>query len=276
MQTYKYTSVLTIAGSDSGGGAGIQADLKTFAALGCYGTSAITAVTAQNTLGVTAIHPVPPHIIAAQITAVMDDIKPSAIKIGMLPDSDTVQMVADILRQYKDVPIIIDPVMASSTGTLLTTTAAISAMCIELFPLATLITPNIQEAAMLTGESIDTVEQMKKSAVQLLEFGSYAVLIKGSHLNEQTITHRYADKNNNQFELQSSFVDSQNTHGTGCTFSAAMSAYLARGETLEKALHLAEEFVHEAIFEGQQVKTGKGSGPLNHFFNPQKLITNKI
>lgn len=276
MPNYSYTHVFTIAGSDSGGAAGIQADLKTFAALGCYGTSAITAVTAQNTLGVTALHPVPPDVIAAQIKAVMDDIKPTAIKIGMLPNLESVEVVAKTLRDYRNIPIIVDPVMISSTGASLTTATAISAMCKELFPIASLLTPNRLEAAVFTGIAINNIEEMKIAAHQLLKHGSYAVLVKGGHLHESNIIHQYADCDNVQFEIQSSYIRSNNTHGTGCTLSAAICAYIAKGETMKAAIQLAEKFVNKAIKEGRTVKTGKGNGPLNHFFQPQPSLRTKI
>jgi hydroxymethylpyrimidine/phosphomethylpyrimidine kinase len=271
MQNYKYISVLTIAGSDSGGGAGIQADLKTFSALGCYGTSAITAVTAQNTLGVTVIHPVPPEVIAAQIVAVMADIKPSAIKIGLLPNAEAVLAVTTALKRYEDVPIIVDPVMIASTGGSLATAGTLDALRDTLFPIAELITPNIPETTAFTGSIITDIQSMRQAMPFLLKYNSFAVLIKGGHLPGTDICHYYADKNGNQKEIHSSFIETNNTHGTGCTLSAAIAVYIARGEKLHDAILLAEKFVGRALAEGKNVKTGQGSGPLNHFFKPRKL-----
>jgi hydroxymethylpyrimidine/phosphomethylpyrimidine kinase len=271
MQYYKYCSVLTIAGSDSGGGAGIQADLKTFAALGCFGTSAITAVTAQNTLGITAIHPISPAMIQSQITAVMDDICPVAIKIGMLPDAETVSIVAETLGKYKEIPIILDPVIKATAGIALANAESIQAMRSQLFPLATLITPNLDEAALFGGCNIVNRDDMQAVAQTLLSFGSRAVLVKGGHLKGEMLYNAYAHQDGEESIFSYSYIPSPNTHGTGCTLASAIAAYIARGESLVDAIDSAGNYVNIAIKEGRNVRTGNGCGPLNHFFKPRKL-----
>lgn len=271
MQCYRYCSVLTIAGSDSGGGAGIQADLKTFAALGCFGTSAITAVTAQNTLGITAIHPVPPAIVQSQIMAVMDDIRPSAVKIGMLPDPETAYIVAETLKRYEQVPIIFDPVMRATSGSSLAGIESIQAMKSQLFPIATLITPNLDEAALLTGNTIDGLDSMQAAAEELLNFGSKAVLVKGGHLTGPVLYNIYADQLGETKTFSYPYILSPNTHGTGCTLASAIAAHIAQGKSLQDAIAAAGNYVNTAIKEGSHVSTGKGCGPLNHFFKPRKL-----
>ncbi|OCX50425.1 bifunctional hydroxymethylpyrimidine kinase/phosphomethylpyrimidine kinase [Mucilaginibacter sp. PPCGB 2223] len=270
MQYYQYCSILTIAGSDSGGGAGIQADLKTFAALGCYGTSAITAITAQNTLGVTGIHIVPPVMIQNQIRAVMDDIRPAVVKIGMLPDEETVKTVADTLKSYQAVPIILDPVISSGSGKQLANNEALLAMKELLFPMVTLLTPNLNETAQLIGKQASNADDMKKAAETLLNLGSHAVLVKGGHLTGAELYNVYADQQGERKTLAYPFVATSNTHGTGCTLASAIAACMARGQSLIEAIDAAGEYVNIAIKEGRNVKTGEGYGPLNHFFRPRK------
>ncbi|WP_114940742.1 bifunctional hydroxymethylpyrimidine kinase/phosphomethylpyrimidine kinase [Mucilaginibacter endophyticus] len=271
MQYYQYCSVLTIAGSDSGGGAGIQADLKTFAALGCNGTSAITAITAQNTLGITDIHVVPPAMVKNQINAVMSDIRPSAVKIGMLPNAETVQAVADTLKKHEPVPIILDPVISSSSGKQLTNNEALLAMKDLLFPMVTLLTPNLNETTQLTGKQVGNVDDMMDAAETLLNLGCQSVLVKGGHLNGAELYNVYADQQGKRETFAYSFINSLNTHGTGCTLASAIAAYTARGQSITEAIASAGIYVNIAIKEGQNIKTGEGCGPLNHFFNPRKL-----
>ncbi|SEM83982.1 hydroxymethylpyrimidine/phosphomethylpyrimidine kinase [Mucilaginibacter gossypiicola] len=271
MQYYQYCSVLTIAGSDSGGGAGIQADLKTFAALGCYGTSAITAITAQNTLGVTDIHVVPPATVQNQISAVMDDIRPSAVKIGMLPNAETVRVVADTLKSYEPVPIILDPVISSSSGKQLASNEALLAMKELLFPVVTLLTPNLNETTRLIGIQIDNITYMIEAAETLLNLGCQGVLVKGGHLDGSELYNVYADQQGKRETFAYPFIKSLNTHGTGCTLASAIAAYIARGHSITEAIASAGVYVNIAIKEGQNVKTGEGYGPLNHFFKPRKL-----
>ncbi|EHQ30294.1 bifunctional hydroxymethylpyrimidine kinase/phosphomethylpyrimidine kinase [Mucilaginibacter paludis] len=272
MKKFKYTSVLTIAGSDSGGGAGIQADLKTFAALGCYGTSAITAITVQNTLGVTAIHSIPPEIVAGQITAVMDDIKPLAIKIGMIHSAELALAIATTLKNYPHIPVVLDPVMVATSGDQLIEHDTIGLLKKELFPLATLLTPNLDETALLTGKRVNNVTDMQNAAAELLKKGCKAVLIKGGHLQGDTLYNFYLDQNADQELFSSVAVQSRNTHGTGCTLSSAIAAFLARGNSLKNAIIQAQHYIHQAIEQGAQVVTGQGHGPVNHFFNPQIAI----
>lgn len=271
MQYYQYCPVLTIAGSDSGGGAGIQADLKTFAALGCYGTSAITAITAQNTRGITDVHIIPPAMIQSQIRAVMDDIQPLAVKIGMLPDEATVQVVADTLKSYKQTPVILDPVIRSSSGKQLASNKALHAMKELLLPVVTLLTPNLYETTLLSGKEISDLNDMQIAAEALLDSGSRAVLVKGGHLDGAELYNIYADQGGERKTFAYPFIATSNTHGTGCTLASAIAAYMARGQSLIEAIGSAGQYVNIAIKEGSDVKTGGGCGPLNHFFNPRKL-----
>jgi len=271
MTYYKYPSVITIAGSDSGGGAGIQADLKTFSALGCYGTSAITAITVQNTLGVTGIHQVPATIVSAQIKAVLDDIAPAAIKIGMVHSAALAIAIADLLKSYSGTPIIFDPVMVATSGDQLIEDNTLSTLKTTLFPMAALLTPNLDEAGLLVSRQINSLEEMQVAAKEILGTGCFAVLLKGGHLKGAKIYDVYADQNGKERIFESPYIASENVHGTGCTLSSAIAAYIALGEELESAVSKARDYVFNAILQGKDVKTGKGHGPLNHFFNPQKL-----
>ncbi|AMP97911.1 hydroxymethylpyrimidine kinase [Pedobacter cryoconitis] len=269
---YVYPAVLTIAGSDSGGGAGIQADLKTIAALGCYGTSAITAITAQNTMGITNLFELPVMVVIDQIKAVIEDIRPSAIKIGMIPNPDLLKAIFDILKLYPEIPVILDPVMMATSGHRLVKEDTIELMKNLLIPLTALVTPNLDEAAILTAMEISTVEQMKIAAHQVLNFGGQAVLIKGGHLKGNKLYDFYLDKTGREFTFGNDRIPSQNTHGTGCTLSAAIACFKARNMEMPEAIKNAESYVHRAIAEGIDVKTGKGKGPLNHFYAPIPLI----
>ncbi|AFD08810.1 bifunctional hydroxymethylpyrimidine kinase/phosphomethylpyrimidine kinase [Solitalea canadensis] len=276
MKQYKYPVVLTIAGSDSGGGAGIQADLKTFSALGCFGTSAITAITVQNTLGVTAIHSIPVDIVKGQIKAVIDDLKPQAIKIGMVHSAELAKGIAEILLKEPSIPVVLDPVMISTSGHKLIEDETVDVLTSHLFPLATVITPNLDEAAVLTGVKLDNVDDMQKAAIKLLETGCRSVLVKGGHLKSKVLYDVFVDANGNELVFEGEFIQSNNVHGTGCTLSSAIGAYLARGERLNVAISLARDYIKEVIEAGKDVRTGEGNGPLNHFFNPQKLIKYEI
>jgi hydroxymethylpyrimidine/phosphomethylpyrimidine kinase len=271
MKKYKYPSVLTIAGSDSGGGAGIQADLKTFAALGCFGTSAITAVTVQNTLGVTGIHSIPPPIVAAQIRAVMDDIQPSAIKIGMVHSAELAGTIAAVIRDYPDVPVILDPVMVATSGDKLIENETVETLQKELFPLSVLVTPNLDETRILVNRAVTNLDEMKSAATEILRYGCFAVLVKGGHLSGQDLYNFYLDKNSISEVYASEAINTNNTHGTGCSLSSAIAAYLALGLSLQNAIAKACQYIHHAIEAGQDVITGKGNGPINHFFNPIAL-----
>jgi len=271
MKIFKYPSVLTIAGSDSGGGAGIQADLKTFSALGCFGTSAITAITVQNTLGVSAIHSIPPSIVQGQIMAVMDDIAPLSIKIGMVHTTELAHTIGETLKNYFKTPVVFDPVMVATSGDQLIEHNTVSVLKTVLFPLMTLITPNLDEAEILVQQKIHNVEEMRSAAKKLLKMGCYAVLLKGGHLKGEKLYDVYVNQDGAERIFESTYLESENVHGTGCTLSSAIAAYLALGFSLEDAIEKARIYVFEGIRHGAKVKTGNGHGPLNHFFNPQKL-----
>ena len=268
----KYIGVLTIAGSDSCGGAGVQADIKTMSALGVYAASAITSITVQNTLGVQAIQAICPEIVAGQIKAVMDDIKPVAVKIGMVSDADTVRAIAECLSRFNPRYIVFDPVMVSSSGRKLMSDEAVTVICQELFPLCTLITPNIDEASMLLQRKITTIDDMKAAARELLRYGSGAVLLKGGHLEGEQMTDILQEK---QAELPVAFdsqkVDSHNTHGTGCTLSSAIAARLALGYTLAEAVGSGKDYVHHCLESGKDVHIGEGHGPMNHLYAPEPM-----
>ena len=264
----RYPRVLSIAGSDSGGGAGIQADLKTFSALGCYGMTAITAVTAQNTLGVTAIHGVPVDVLKAQICAVMDDIGVDALKIGMLHSPELVRVVAWAIDEYRIERVVLDPVMVATSGDRLIAEETIGVLVSELFHRVTLVTPNLDEAALLLGGSISSVDALDDAAARLLALGARAVLLKGGHLPGDEVVDVLAMRGEALQRLQSSRIASNNVHGTGCTLSSAIAAGLALGLNLPQAVAEARRYVLQAISAGAQVHTGSGHGPLNHGHAP--------
>lgn len=269
--TFRYPTVLTVAGSDSSGGAGIQADLKTLSALGVYGASVITAITAQNTLGVRGIQPVSPEIIRAQMEAVFDDITIDAVKTGMLHSKEAVNILAEIIDRYSPRYIITDPVMISTSGSILMEQHAITAVIEKLFPRATLVTPNISEAEHLSGITIGSVTDMEKAAMKLLSMGCKAVLMKGGHLKSDKMTDILFDSENEPLFLSNPTVSSRNTHGTGCTLSSAIAAYLALGNGIRDAVSLAKNYISNALNAGVDVQTGHGHGPMNHFFAPVPL-----
>lgn len=265
---FRYPRVLSIAGSDSGGGAGIQADLKTIAALGCFGMTAITALTAQNTLGVRSIHAVPLTILADQIDAVVEDIGVDAVKIGMLHSAETVRTVADALRRHRLDPVVLDPVMIATSGAVLIDQAAVDVLVRELFPLAAVVTPNLDEAALLVGRALRGEADMEAAARELLARGARAVLLKGGHLEGDTVSDLLLAKEAPALWLRGPRIASPNTHGTGCTLSSAIASHLALGATLAEAVQRAREFVRGALAAGAAVRTGAGSGPLNHGYAP--------
>ena len=269
---YKYPVVLTIAGSDSGGGAGIQADLKTFSALGCFGTSAVTAITVQNTLGVSAIHSVPPEIVGGQIKVVLEDIRPNAIKIGMVHSAELALAIAAALKDYPAIPVVFDPVMVATSGDTLIENGTITTLKQVLFPLSALVTPNLDEAALLAEMEINTVDDMEAAAKKIISCGCNAVLVKGGHLKGKQLFDVYLDKSGRKQIFESEAIDTNNTHGTGCSLSSAIAAFTARKLDLIPAIAEAKIYIQHAIESGQDVKTGEGNGPLNHFFNPEKLI----
>jgi len=252
---------LTIAGSDSGGGAGIQADLKTFFALGCHGMSALTALTAQNTVGVNAIHAVPADFVVAQIDAVVTDIGVDAAKTGMLASTEIVEVVAGAVRAHGIENLVVDPVFVAKSRDRLLEEEAVDALREELFPLAALVTPNLLEAAGLTGRPEATdLREMGEQARALLEMGPRAVLVKGGHLpGERAVDLLYDGRE--MIEIDGPRYATDDTHGTGCTLAAAAAAFLARGEDLPAAVRRAKDFVSGAIAAG--VRLGKGYGPVN-------------
>ena len=263
----KYNTVLTIAGSDSGGGAGIQADIKAISAMGCFASSAITAITAQNTLGVDAVHPVPLDILAAQIDAVLSDIGTDAIKIGMLHSTEVVSLVADKIEQYGITNVVLDPVMVSTSGHKLIEDNAIEIMKNRLIPLARVITPNLPEAEILSGCTITAQQEFPQIATLLSHNNSTSVLLKAGHLNGDTLTdYFYNAEDGTMTLLPSKRVDTRNTHGTGCTLSSALAAALARGESLTEAAISAKRYIEQAIITGAKYDIGHGHGPVNHFF----------
>ena len=264
-----YPCVLTIAGSDCSGGAGIQADIKTISALGAYAASAITAITVQNTCGVTGIYPVPPSYVKGQIEAVMTDIRPRAVKIGMINDVEIVKAIASSIKEHRPKFVVFDPVMVSTSGCKLIEDKAIEAIKNELIPLATIITPNLSEANVLTGNCPDDVKSMTSAGEKILELGCNAVLIKGGHLNGNDMCDVLCIKGEKTpYIYTASKISSKNTHGTGCTLSSAIATYLALGETLNEAVEKAKEYVHNGILNGKDVSIGNGHGPLNHFYSP--------
>lgn len=257
-------TALTIAGSDSGGGAGIQADLKSFAAFGVYGTSAITAITAQNTRGVFGVTSVPPEMVTAQIAAVLDDIPPDAIKIGMLGDAATVEAVAAALAGYEG-PVVLDPVMVAKSGDALLDDAAISALTRRLIPRAAILTPNLPEAARLLGVSpASSPAEIVAQGRALLDLGPGAVLMKGGHAGGPCCTDWLVGRAG-VHEVTGPRIATRNTHGTGCSLSAALAALLATGRTPEAALDRAQRWLSGAIRAADALGIGSGHGPVDHF-----------
>jgi hydroxymethylpyrimidine/phosphomethylpyrimidine kinase len=258
-------NVLTIAGSDSGGGAGVQADLKTFSALGTYGCSVFAALTAQNTRAVTAIHDVPPEFITAQLDAVFDDIEIAAVKLGMLSRPEAIEAVADGLRRHGARNIVIDPVMVAKSGARLLREEAVSALKTQLLPLATLITPNLPEAGVLLDlEPASDAAGMIEMASALRELGPQAVLVKGGHLEGPESIDVLDDTGEPQV-LVASRVATSNTHGTGDTLSSAIAAFLARGHGLREAVREAKAYLTDALRASDQLSVGHGHGPVHHF-----------
>jgi len=263
-----YRKALTIAGSDSGGGAGIQADLKTFAALRCYGMSAITALTAQNTLGVTDIHPVPAAFVEAQLEAVFSDMGADAVKIGMLYSAELIAAVAGRLQKHGARRIVLDTVMISQSGHRLLRGDAVEAFKELLIPLADIITPNLPEAAVLLGAEHGELKDLRSAARSLSAFGSAAVLLKAGHLQNDPESNDilYLKQEDRFVELKAPRIDTRNNHGTGCTLSAAAAAYLAHGLDIPEAVRKAKEYIHAAIRAGVPYRLGKGHGPVHHLF----------
>lgn len=257
---------LTIAGSDSGGGAGIQADLKTFAALGVYGCSAIASLTAQNTQGVQGVMPIPPAFVQAQIQSVLNDIEVNAIKTGMLATADIIGAVAELLDDFSQIPFVLDPVMVSTSGDRLLAEDAIAVLIKKLIPLATIVTPNLQEAAALLNTSIaNDIAAMRVQAKQILEFGPHSVLMKGGHGSGTEATDLLVTRDG-EFLFSAPRIATTNTHGTGCTLASAIAAGLAKKLSLQDAVEQAKKYLHNALVHSDQLNIGQGSGPVHHFY----------
>lgn len=273
-QTKTYPVVLSIAGSDSSGGAGIQADLKTFSALGVYGATAITAITAQNTQGVNAQLAIDPQMVYDQIVAVMEDLHPSFAKVGMLSNVEVVNAVAEALSRYR-IPLILDPVIVSSTGHRLLSLDAQEVVKRRLFPISMLVTPNIPEMEALANVTVDTYEHKMLAAKILFDYGAKAVLLKGGHEEGEQMSDMLFINSQSGVEttiFTSETISTRNTHGTGCTLSSAIAAFMARGCGMVEAIAEAKRFITEAIRSGADIEIGCGIGPVNHGFNPSKMI----
>lgn len=265
--TNRYSRVLTIAGSDSGGGAGIQADIKAISATGSYAASAITAVTVQNTVGVIDVFPIPAEVVGAQIDAVLCDIGADAVKIGMLHSAQVIEAIAARLSEYQVRNIVLDPVMVSTSGHRLIEDSAVETLRRELIPMARVITPNIPEAEILAGERIYGREDLPRIARKLSLDGRVSVLMKAGHLTDDELTdYFYNAEEDHIIELKSQRCDTPNTHGTGCTLSSAFASYLAQGMTLDDAARAAKAYIAAAIESGSHYSIGHGHGPVNHFF----------
>jgi hydroxymethylpyrimidine/phosphomethylpyrimidine kinase len=270
-RTHRYPRVLSIAGSDSGGGAGIQADLKTFSALGCFGMTAITALTAQNTTGVRSIHGVPVAILSDQIDAVIEDIGVDAVKIGMLHSVEVAHTVAAAIDRHQLRHVVLDPVMVATSGAVLIDHSAIDVLVFELFPRSVVITPNLDEASLLVGRTLTTEAHMEEAALELLCKGANAVLLKGGHLQGDTVSDLLVLSGGERMWMRDTRIATHNTHGTGCTLSSAIAAYMALGASLADAVQQARGFVRGALQAGAHVRTGHGSGPINHGYAPQTM-----
>jgi len=262
MAAVNVPKAMTIAGSDSGGGAGIQADLKTFSALGVYGSSTLTAITAQNTVGVTMVHEIPIDIIVAQIDAVLSDIGADAVKTGMLASSAIVETVAEEMERHQVSRLVVDPVMVAKSGDRLLREDAVEALRTRLIPLAAVVTPNIPEAEALTGLKIETDEDIRRAAEAIVRLGARAVVVKGGHLVGPATDLFYDGARFQEFSAPR--IDTVNTHGTGCTFASAVAAGLAQGLEVVESVELAKDYVTEAIRRSFPV--GRGHGPLHHFY----------
>lgn len=268
--------VLTIAGSDSGGGAGIQADLKTFAAMKVYGCSVITAVTAQNTVGVRGIHTVPAEFVFLQLDAVLEDIHIDAVKTGMLASANIIEAVGEKIRQHPITNVVVDPVLVATSGDFLTDEGLdrlVDAFKSILFPLATVVTPNVPEAEQLAGMKITTVEDMREAAMRIKSFGPAFIVVKGGHISADNAVDILFD-GNKFYEYTESRIPTENTHGTGCTFASAVTAGLARGLTVYEAVAEGKRFVHCAL--KHSFKIGQGRGPTHHFGELYSLLDGEV
>lgn len=268
-----YPVVLTIAGFDGSGGAGIQGDIKTISALGCYATSILTALPVQSTTGVESVYPIPDTVVAAQLTCILEDITPDVIKIGMIHMPEVVAVIADALMQYPQIPVIYDPVMVSSSGHRLMEEVTIQAIKEKLLPLVTILTPNMDEAEVFTQMQVASVEDMYLAGAKMKTLlACKSILLKGGHLQTEQLTSVYFAEDGTTEAYHSPRYDTSNTHGTGCTLSSAIASYIAQGKNIKEAVSLGQQYVQQSIYHGMGVKTGKGKGPLNHFFGPEIMI----
>lgn len=264
----KYKVALSIAGSDPSGGAGLQADLKTFSACGCYGATAVVAVVDENTEGVTGVHPVPVNFVVGQIRSVMDDIGADAVKIGMLHSSELIVAVRETLGRYDIRNIVLDPVMVATSGDPLLEEDAVGTLKNVLVPFARVITPNIPEAEILLGERIQSQDDLPECARMLSQDGKVSVLLKAGHLSDEKLVDVFYNAETDEIlKLESRRLDTKNTHGTGCTLSSAVASFLARGYSLNDAVRSAKDYITRAIEAGGRYEIGHGHGPVHHFFN---------
>lgn len=264
----KYNVVLSVAGSDPSGGAGIQADIKTISALGCYAATAVTSVVNENTVGVYGVHDIPVEFVIGQVNSVLDDLEVNAVKIGMLHSPELASALADVLRERKVGNVVLDPVMVATSGDSLMLDETVDVLKRELAPLASVMTPNIPEAErLLGGRTIKSADDMKVAAADLTELGC-SVLLKGGHLEGDVMIDVLCNtQTQERLELPADRIKTQNTHGTGCTLSSAIAAHLARGKRLTSAVVAAKEYMNSAIVAGAKYTIGKGHGPVCHFFS---------
>ncbi len=266
MNNKTYRRVMTVAGSDPSGGAGVQADIKTISAIGCFATSAIVAVVDENTLGVSGVHPIPVDFVVSQIHSILDDIGTDAIKIGMLHSSDLIRAVSATLAEYARISdIVLDPVMVATSGDPLLQADAVNTLREVLIPQCRIITPNIPEAEILLGRKIDHSDQLADAAIELARLG-VSVFLKAGHLSDKALVDIFYNAESGQLvRLESQRIDTVNTHGTGCTLSSAIASYLALGYSLTDSAHLAKDYINAAIIAGSEYRTGRGHGPVHHF-----------
>jgi hydroxymethylpyrimidine/phosphomethylpyrimidine kinase len=272
----KYFSVLSIAGFDGSGGAGIQADIKTISALGAYATTVLTALPVQNTTGVKSIYPIPEEVVANQLDCISEDIPPMAIKIGMVHTPELARVIGDWLKKNPKVPVVFDPVMVASSGDHLIEEETIESIREHILPFATVLTPNMDEAAILAQKPVKTREEMHSAAAYILSQYSFALLMKGGHLDTETLSSYLYLSPSHYVSYDFPKIETRNTHGSGCTLSSAIATYLALGESIENATRKAQDYIHQAILTGKDICTGKGNGPLNHLFNPQKMKIHEL
>lgn len=267
MKSKKYSRVMTIAGSDPSGGAGVQADIKTISACGCFATSAIVALVDENTVGVYGVMPVPEAFVAAQIHSILDDIGTDSVKIGMLHSAELIRTVRETLDQYPELHnIVLDPVMVATSGDPLLEAEAVATLRDVLIPRSRVITPNIPEAEVLLGRKLSSQDQLPEAAVELSRLGA-SVMLKAGHLSDEALIDVFYNKEiEEMIYLESRRIDTVNTHGTGCTLSSAIASYLAKGHQLNDAVRLAKDYITAAITSGAKYQIGHGHGPVDHFF----------